>query len=191
MKGLTILDLSRDGVNQILTSQSATWNIGENIWDFFNGTIYLISPDGTYRNIVRFEHQQLALPRAPLDLAQRPPNYNEMTIKQAQDYLKIVQLSADEKEIRKLKVRIQEKIALPFVCLVFGLIGVAIGIRPQNANKATSFGICIGLIFSYYLLIFISGSMGVWGILTPVMAAWLPNTIGLGAGAFLLRQATQ
>lgn len=40
---------------------------------FFNGTIYLISPDGAYRNIVRFEHQQLALSRAPLDLAQRPP----------------------------------------------------------------------------------------------------------------------
>lgn len=191
MKGLTILDLSRDGVNQILTSQSATWNISENIWDFFNGTIYLISPDGTYRNIIRFEHQQLALPRAPLDLAQRPPSYSEMTIGQAQEYLKIVKLSADEKEIRKLKVRIQEKIALPFVCLVFALIGVAIGIRPQNANKATSFGICVGLIFSYYLLIFISGSMGIWGILTPVMAAWLPNIIGLGAGTLLLIQSTK
>jgi lipopolysaccharide export system permease protein len=190
MKGLTILDLSRDGVNQILTSQSATWNITENIWDFFNGTIYLISPDGAYRNIVRFEHQQLALPRAPLDLAQRPPKFNEMTIAQAKEYLKIVRLSADEKEIRKLKVRIQEKIALPFVCIVFGLIGAAIGIRPQNSNKATSFGICIGLIFSYYLLIFISGSLGIWGILTPFMAAWLPNSIGLGAGTFLLIQST-
>lgn len=191
MKGLTILDLSREGVNQILTSQSATWNIGENIWDFFNGTIYLISPDGAYRNIVRFEHQQLALPRAPLDLAQRPPNPNEMTIAQAKEYLKIIKLSADEKEIRKIKVRIQEKIALPFVCLVFGLIGAAIGIRPQNTNKATSFGICVGLIFSYYLLSFVSSSMGVWGVLTPFMAAWMPNFLGLGAGTFLLIESSK
>lgn len=191
MKGLTILDLSRDGVSQILTSDSATWNIRENIWEFFNGTIYLISPNGSYRNIVRFERQQLALPRAPLDLAQKRPRSNEMTIAQAKEYLRIIQLSADEKEIRKLKVRIQEKIALPFVCLVFGLMGAAIGVRPQNANKATSFGICIGLIFSYYLLTFISGSMGIWGVLTPFMAAWLPNFLGLGAGTFLLVQAAK
>ena len=191
MKDLTILDLSRKGVNQILTAQTATWNIVENVWDFFNGTIYLISPDGAYRNIVRFQHQQLALPRAPLDLAQRPPNYDEMSIAEAKEYLKIVQLSGKEKDIKKLQVRIQEKFSLPFVCLVFGLVGSALGIRPQNTNKATSFGICIGLIFGYYLLSFVTQSLGVWGILTPFMAAWLPNFIGLGAGSWLLFQSAR
>lgn len=191
MKDLTILDLSREGVNQILTSQSATWNMGENVWDFFNGTIYLISPDGGYRNIVRFEHQQLALSKAPLDLAQRPPSYSEMSIAQAREYLKIVKLEANEKEIRKILVRIQGKISLPFVCLVFGLIGAALGVRPQNTSKATSFGICVGLIFSYYLLSFVSESMGVWGILTPFMAAWLPNFLGLGTGTWLLIQSAK
>lgn len=191
MKYLTILDLSRDGLSQILTAQSATWNIGENVWDFFNGTIYLISPDGAYRNIVRFEHQQLALSRAPLDLAQRPPSYDEMTINQAREYLQIVKLEANEKEIRKILVRIQGKISLPFVCVVFAIIGSALGLRPQNTNKATSFGICVGLIFSYYLFSFVSESMGVWGILTPFMAAWLPNILGLCAGVWLLTQSAK
>lgn len=186
MRGLTILDRSREDVNQIVTSQSAVWNISENTWDFFNGTIYLIAPDGSYRNIVRFEHQQIALPKAPLDLANRNRDYNEMNILEAQEYLKIISLSGDDKNIRKLKVRIQEKISLPFVCLVFGIIGAAIGIKPQNTGKATSFGICVGLIFSYYLLSFITSSMGVWGVLSPFMAAWIPNFLGLGAGTFLL-----
>ena len=191
MRSLTILDLSREGVNQILTSQSATWNVAENIWDFFNGTIYLISPDGAYRNIIRFQHQQLALPRAPLDLAQRRPNESEMTIAQAREHLKIVKLNGREKDIRKVKVRIQEKISLPFICLVFALIGSAIGIRPQNTNKATSFGICVGLIFAYYLLSFISSSLGVWGVLTPFTAAWIPNFLGLTAGSLLLIQSAK
>lgn len=191
MKDLTILDLSREGLNQILTAQSATWNIGENVWDFSDGTIYLISPDGAYRNIVRFEHQQLALSRAPLDLAQRPPRSDEMSIAQARDYLKVVRLDGDEKSIRKLLVRIQSKIALPFVCLVFGLIGSALGLRPQNTNKATGFGICVFLIFSYYLLSFMSESMGIWGIVTPLMAAWLPNILGLLAGSWMLVQSAK
>ncbi|NCO74419.1 MAG: YjgP/YjgQ family permease [Cyanobacteria bacterium] len=191
MKDLTILDLSRKGVNQILTSQTATWNMSENVWDFFNGTIYLISPDGGYRNIVRFEHQQLALSRAPLDLAQRPLSYNEMSIAQAREHLTIVKLEANEKEIRKLLVAIQGKISLPFVCVVFGIVGASLGIRPQNTNKATSFGICVGLIFSYYLLSFVSESLGVWGIVTPFMAAWLPNFLGLGTGTWLLIQSAK
>ena len=191
MKDLTILDLSRDGLNQILTAQTATWNLAENVWDFSNGTIYLISPDGAYRNIIRFEHQQLALSRAPLDLAQRPPRKDEMNIAQAKEYLKVVRLEGDEKSLRKLLVEIQSKISLPFVCLVFGLIGSALGLRPQNTTKATGFGICVALIFSYYLLSFVSESMGIWGLVTPVMAAWLPNILGLLAGTWLLVQSAK
>ncbi len=191
MQGLTILDRSQKGVNQIVTSQSATWNIAENTWDFFNGTIYLIAPDGSYRNIVRFEHQKLALPRAPLDLTERGRDSGEMSIFQAQEYLKIVRLSGNEKKIRKLKVRIQEKMAFPFVCLVFGLVGAALGLRPKNTNRATSFGICVVLIFSYYLLSFITSSMGIWGVLSPFMAAWLPNFFGLGVGGLLLVQSSE
>lgn len=189
MLGLTILDRSSAGVNRIITSRSATWNIAKNTWDFFNGTIYLIAPDGSYRNIVRFKHQQLALPEAPLDLAKKP-KYDEMNLFQAQEYLKILQSGDDDnKEIRKVRVRIQEKMALPFVCLVFGLAGAALGMTPQNTGKATGFGICIVLIFSYYLLEFLTTSMGIWGVLPPFLAAWLPNFLGLGAALFLIAKA--
>jgi lipopolysaccharide export system permease protein len=191
MRGLTILDRTQPEVNQIITSESASWNIEKNIWDFYNGTVYLIAPDGSYRNIVRFEHQQLALPRNPLDLAFRARDGSEMTLRQAQDYLKILQLSGNPTKIRKLQVQIEQKIALPFVCLVFGIIGSALGLRPQNANKATSFGICIVLIFSYYLLSFVTNSMGIWGVLTPLVAAWLPNFLGLTAGTLLLIQSAK
>ena len=191
MQGLTILDRTQTGVNQIVTSQAATWNVNENTWDFFNGTMYLIAPDGSYRNIVRFEHQQLALPRAPLDLAQQEQRNDEMNISQSREYLQVLKLSGNEKKIRKLEVRIQEKIALPFVCLVFGLIGAGLGMRPQQTNKATSFGICVGLIFSYYLLSFITSSLGIWGIFPPFLAAWLPNLLGLAAGIVLIRQTSR
>lgn len=191
MNGLTILDRTQTGVNQVLTAERASWNIAENTWDFYDGTVYLIAPDGSYRNIVRFKHQQLALPRAPLDLASRERKDGEMTIAQSKQYLAVLKLSGDDKKVRKLEVRIQRKYALPFVCFVFGLIGAAIGVRPQNTNKATSFGICVGLIFFYYLLSFISESMGIWGVLDPFLAAWIPNFLGLSAGILLLIQATR
>lgn len=186
MKGLTILDRSRADFNQIVSSESAVWNPSDNRWDFFNGTVYILAPDGSYRNIVRFDHQQLQLPRTPLDLAARERDYGEMNIAQAQEYMQIVRLSGDEQKLRKLRVRIQQKYSFPFVCVVFGIVGATLGSRPQRTSKATSFGISVIVIFSYYFLAFITGAMGQVGILTPFLAAWLPTILGFGVGGLLL-----
>ncbi len=189
MKNLTVLDRSRRSVSQIVVARSAEWNVLENIWDFYDGTIYLVGIDGGYNNVVRFQHQQLALPQTALDITKKGKRTNQMNIFEAREYLEIVKKGADEQRIRKWQVRIQEKIAIPFACLVFALIGTALGIKPQNSGKATSFGICIGLIFAYYLVSFISQSLGISGVVPPWVAAWLPNFLGLGAASTLLAQS--
>lgn len=191
MQGMTVLDFSQQGLNQVLAAESARWNPRDNTWDFRNGTIYLVNPDGSYRNIVRFQHQQVRLPRAPLDLAQRTRDYGEMNIAQAQEYLEILSQGSDEDKIRKLKIRIQQKYAIPFICVVMGIVGTALGTRPQRTGRATSFGISILVIFAYYLLAFVLDSLGQLAVLTPFLAAWLPNLIVLGMGLLLLVRASR
>jgi lipopolysaccharide export system permease protein len=190
LSGLTILDRTQAGLSQVITAQSATWNFQKNTWDFFDGTIYAVSPDGSYRNIVRFKHHQLALPRTALDLA-KDFNNEEMSLAQTKEHLEIVKLSGNQERVRKWEVRIQEKIAIPFACVSFGLVGAALGLRPQNASKATSFGVCVGLIFVYYMLLVLMRSLGVQGVLAPFVAAWLPNFLGLAAGGVLLIRSSQ
>ncbi|HEY9835620.1 MAG TPA: LptF/LptG family permease, partial [Vampirovibrionales bacterium] len=191
MKTLTILDRSQIGLNQIISAESAIWNPKENTWDFFNGTVYLIAPDGSYRNIVRFEHQELKLPRTPLDLASRGRDYGEMSIAQAKERLEIIRFGGSDKNIRELEVRIQQKYALPFVCVLFGLVGATLGLGPRRASKATSFGISIIIIFGYYLTAFLANALGQLAILSPFMAAWLPIALGLMIGVFLLVRASR
>lgn len=191
MRGLTIVDRSREGLNQIVVSDSAAWNPQENSWDFFNGTIYLVSPDSSYRNIVRFEHQKLQLPRTPLDLAARVRDSDEMNIAQVRQQLDLARLSGDESKIRRYKLRIQEKIAFPVICIVFGLVGATLGTNPKRQGRATSFGISVVVIFSYYFLLFVSDALGLVGVLSPWVAAWMPNIFGLGTATFLLNRAAR
>jgi lipopolysaccharide export system permease protein len=191
MKGLTIIDRSQPNLTQIILAESATWNILDNKWDFYNGSIYLLAPDGSYRSIASFEQQQLDLPQTPLELGKKCKDYNEMTIRESYQCLNTLKDSGDDKKILKLKVRIQEKFALPFICLIFGILGAALGISPQNRGKATSFGICVLVVFSYYLLAFLTSALGVSGVLSPVISAWTPNLLGLGIGLFLLIKSAQ
>ena len=195
MRGITVVDFSQedneDGLKQIVSADTATWDFARNLWEFTNGTIYAVSPSGSFRQIVRFDRQDLQLPRTPLDLAARRKKTEEMNIAESTEYLQILKQTGDEKAVRKLEVQIQQKYSIPFACVVFGLVGSAVGIRPQRTGKATSFGVSIVIIFGYYLLSFITTAMGEAGVITPLIAGWLPLGLGLSAGVILLVKISQ
>lgn len=190
MNGITVVDFSQEesenGLQQIVSANSATWDFSRNLWEFTDGTIYAVSPDGSFRQIIRFDKQDLQLPRTPLDLAKRVKREEEMNIAEASEYLAILRQTGDQKAVRKLEVAIQRKYAIPFACVVFGLVGAAVGVRPQRTGKATSFGISVVIIFGYYLLSFITSAMGEADVVSPFIAGWLPLFLGLGAGLLML-----
>jgi lipopolysaccharide export system permease protein len=191
MSGLTILDFSRQGLNQIIVADNAIWDFDASIWNFFDGTIYGVSADGSFSNIATFEEQELKLPREPLDLASRDLDYNEMNIAESLDYLEVLRPTGNERDIVKLRVRIQQKIALPFICVAFGLVGAALGTQLRRTGRATGFAISILIIFGYYLTAFITGAIAQIGIISPFWGAWLPNIMGLVAGTLLLMRSAR
>lgn len=186
MRQLTVLNQSKSGLNNIIVSQKASWNQQDKVWDFFNGFIYNLNPDASYESSLAFDIKKINLPKTPLELAIQSRDPYEMNINQAKEYLKLLRLLGDEKTILMFEVRTAQKFAFPFVCIIFALVGSALGSRPNYSSKATSFGLSVAIVFGYYLSGFLISSLGLIGILTPVMAAWLPNFLGLGIGVYLL-----
>jgi lipopolysaccharide export system permease protein len=191
LSGLTVLDFSQTGITQIISSQSAKWDMGKATWNFFNGTIYAVAPDGSYKNIFKFGQQEIKLPRTPLDLANRKQDWMEMNIAEVQDALVLANQSGDQKQAMKMRLRIQQKLAIPFACLAFGVVGSALGMRPQRSGKGTSFALSVLIIFGYYILSFVCDSLGIIEVLSPYVAAWLPPVIGVSVGFFLLQRSSQ
>lgn len=109
-----------------------------------------------------------------------------MNIAEISRRIELLKQAGNLQEVRKLEVRRQQKYALPFVCLVFALVGVPIGMRPQRTNTALGFGLSVMIIFGYYLMLFICGALGQIAVLNPVVAGWLPNIVFLGIGLFLV-----
>jgi len=186
LRGLIIINWTEDRLDQIIVSESAKWNDRQNVWDIFQGNIYNFSEINTTDNTEQFTHRQFSISRAPFDLVRQERDPYEMNIAQAWQYLKILQFSGDEKQILMFRVRIQQKIAFPFICIIFALIGSALGASIESVGRAKSFGLCVAIAFSYYLLSFVLGALGLVNILSPFLAAWLPNFLGLGSGGWLL-----
>jgi len=190
MEGVTVLDFSREDLQQILKAKTGIFDKKKSSWIFSDGSIVSIDLNGQTTNI-QFKEYTYPFVEGPMELAKVPKDANEMTLKQAIQAEKIYKKTGNLKEIRRIKVRIQEKFTLPFACLVFGLIGSSLGSKSNlRSSKSQGFGLSVILILIYYVMSFIFSSFGVKGILPPVFAAWLPVLISLGGGIYLLRKSS-
>lgn len=191
MTDVTLLDFSRPGQRQMLTAKRGQWNEKLSMWEFFDGRIVSLDEKTGSTTSAVFQTYLYPLSRDVLDVAKLPTDAGTMTVGQALRAERLLQQAGNQKEARRIRVRIQEKFAFPAICFVFGLIGSSLGVRPHaRTSRSQGFGISVLLIFAYYLMSFIFSSLGLTGALTPLLSAWLPVLIGLSAGVFLLRQAS-
>jgi lipopolysaccharide export system permease protein len=192
MQDVTLIDFSRMGQRQMLMAETGRWNEDQAMWEFSNGRIVNVDEKTGSTTSARFDRYLYPLSQDPVEVAKLPTDISTMTVGQA---LRAERLQAEAnnlKEARRLRVRIQEKFAFPAICLVFGLIGSSLGVRPHaRTSRSQGFGISVLLIFGYYLMSFIVSSLGITGTLSPFLAAWLPVLVGLASGGLLLRQASR
>ena len=190
MQGVTVLDFSRQDIQQILKAKSAVFDKENSSWIFSDGSIVSVDQGGQTTNI-QFEKYRYPFVEGPLDLARVPKDATEMSLKQALEAERIYKETGNLKEIRRIQVRIQEKFTLPFACLVFGLIGSSLGSKSNlRSSKSQGFGLSVILILVYYVMSFVFSSFGVKGLLSPIIATWLPVLISMGGGIYLLRKAS-
>ena len=171
-------------LSQIVTASSAQWNKQQRVWDLRSGTINRFN--GLSENIEEFTTKQLPFSQTIFEIVTKERSPEDMNIRQAQEYLSLIEDSAKPTDVAKFAVRIQQKYAFPFICIVFTLIGSALSAKYSQLNRATSFGLCVAIVFGYYCLGFAIGSLGITGVISPFWAAWLPNAIAGIAGWYLL-----
>jgi len=190
MNKVTVVDFSRLGYTQLLLANKAFWNEIEGKWEFLDGKILTLSPDGG-STTAQFQKYLYPLDTGPRTLAQLPKDSNDMTVAEAIRAENLYSEVGNTKEARRMKVRIHEKFTLPMACLVFGLVGSSLGAKPNTrTSRSQGFGLSVLLILIYYVLSFSFSSLGVKGTLTPFLAAWSPVFISMLGGGLLLKQAS-
>ncbi|MBW3041767.1 LptF/LptG family permease [Prochlorococcus marinus] len=191
MLDVTVIDFSKLGFTQMLKAKKGIWNNNKNNWEFFEGDILTLSPDGSNTR-TKFLSFLYPLGTDLTNIAQLPKDANDMNLGEATTAMELYQRSGNIKEARRMKVRIQEKFTLPIACSVFALIGCSFGVmQKKGGGRSQSFGLSIILILIYYVLSFSFSSLGVKGILNPFIAAWSPVFLSMLGGGFLLKQASK
>jgi LPS export ABC transporter permease LptG/LPS export ABC transporter permease LptF len=110
----------------------------------------------------------------------------------------IAELSAriDEQQRQGLSARnqimaIQQKFSIPVACLVFAVIGLALGVTNRRDGKLASFVLGAAVVFVYYVLMYMGQSLAKGDMVPAGLAMWLPDIVLGIFGVGLLLRRTQ
>jgi len=82
-------------------------------------------------------------------------------------------------------VEIHKKFALPFACLIFGILGLPLGASTRKGGRTSGFTISLGIILIYYVLITAGEKMAMDGKLSLFLGMWGPNILLFLIGSYL------
>lgn len=88
-------------------------------------------------------------------------------------------------------VELHRKFAIPFACIVFGLVGVPLGIEPARAVRSRGFAVSLAVIFIYYILLSAGQGFAEQGTVPAWLGLWLPNIVFGAIGVILVRRAAR
>lgn len=96
--------------------------------------------------------------------------------------------SADDALARLSWVEVHKKFSFPAACLVFGLVGLPLGVVNRRGGRAAGFAVSTAIVLGYYVLYASGETQAMKGHVPPAVAMWLPNFLLLGFGLFAIRR---
>ena len=97
----------------------------------------------------------------------------------------------DSSDIRNAEVGLWFKVSLPFSCLIFSLVGAPLGLRSPRSTKVSGYVWALPIMLGYYVIYMTMSNAAAGGAVPPILAAWLPNIIGLFVGVGLIWKASR
>lgn len=128
------------------------------------------------------EQRVLLVDTDPRRRADRLPYEKQLREQELGELLRRASGGPDGTQKRLAWVEIHKKFALPFACLVFGLIGLPLGFVNRRGGRAAGFAVSVAIVLFYYVLLAMGEARAIDGSLSPFLAMWLPNLVLTGIG---------
>ena len=156
-------------------------------WDLRGGHFRIISGPGDARDFA-FESMYLSnFVERPADLLIEPKKPEEMRYGELNRYVSALERSGGDG--RLLRVHLALKLAVPVTCLIIAIFSAPLVVTGPRTSGAFGVAVSLGTAIVFLVLVQLSRTFGLGGIVPPTLAAWLPNMVFGGFGLWLLKKA--
>src|SRR5437763_7386944 len=189
------------GVQKIITAETGNLSIvnpGKQIWlNLQKAESHVWDPRKPEKyDLNRNDIQRMRLPSRDTAGALDPSarylrSFREMNLRELVEQTRMLRNTPDHEALAAAKVQIHKIFSIPFACLVFGILGLPLGVTNRRGGKSSGFSLSIGIILVYYVMINNGEHLAVSGRVSPMVAMWAPNLILLSIGIWLLNRVNR
>lgn len=182
LKNIIIYNIdSNNDYPQIVTANEG--EIGDKIWVLRNGNIFDYDKQGYLKVETQFDKMDIEIAEDVENFFGEQRTPSEMS---REELRKEIELFRDSGiNVDSLLVEYHLKLAMSFTPLIFVLIGAPLSL-VNNESRTMNIILTIVTIFAYYLILSLSRSFAKNGMITPLLAAWIPNTVFTSFAILLL-----
>ena len=189
LNGITIIEYDNNAnVAQKIVALNGKWT--GIAWKFYKCQIasYEEGTAGKPVKIKIYNEKLMDIKETPDDFLKQRLNVSVMNIQELNQYIKRFSNSGASKALNNLRVDLHEKIAYPFATFVIVLIGLpfSLMIKSRKGTTFAAMGVALIVAFLYYVANAVSLAFGKGGLFPPLLAAWLPPLIFIGAAITII-----
>lgn len=173
----------------VVAAKEGTVKVGEEardiVFDLRDGAIVLRNKDDSGQRIVHFEQSLYRLDVARL-VGNKGKNLSRVQEKSLAELAHESRTDPDPSKRAQYTVVMHRRFAIPMATLVFAVLAVPLAAGGGGAARARGFLMSAVLVGGYYYVGRVAELAARAGNFDPVLAAWLPNGVGVVLGAVLL-----
>jgi lipopolysaccharide export system permease protein len=189
MEGILIYDeRDKEKINTIFAREGfleGNPKSQEVVLRLLDGDIHRFEPRNNIYQKMKFDTYDLRLELAKTFAAiGKKLKEHEMSIEDIKERMEV--RKAAGADITSQEVELHKRYAIPFSCLIFGLLGVPLGIQPRRSGRSYGFVLSLLLFLFYYISLTASEILAIRKTIPPVLSGWAPNLLFGAFGIYLL-----
>lgn len=156
-------------------------------WQLYDGSVTLFTEESSFPLTSQFKQKTVVMGEDSKDLGATGNTSEVLSLDELSKFIK-KNKEAGLDTIR-YEVDLQSKYSYSLSALVMALLGIPFSVgRSRSGGAMRNIGLCLALIFTFYIFYTSSITLGNYGHLSPMIAAWAPIVIMSSLAYFFIRR---
>jgi lipopolysaccharide export system permease protein len=159
---------------------------GQN-WNLFDGSVTLFTEESSFPLTSQFKKKTIVMSEDAKDLSSTANTADVLSLRELSDFIKRNKEAG--LDTISYEVDYHSKYSFALAALVMTLVGIPFSVsRARSGGTMMNVGICLGLVFLYWIFYSSALTLGKHGQINPIVAAWLPNLVMAAFGLYSTRK---
>jgi len=150
----------------------------------FNGSLHNLNKDSG-------DYQYLLFKTYEMEIGLNGSEKKRRISKRELGILELIKRSKEKDASAKIGIEIQQRLAFPFACIVFGILGLSLGVYWRRGGKAYGFVLSILIVFFYYILLSFGENLAKNEYVSSFVGIWMPNVVFAVFGILFFRKSAR